>query len=56
MLANDTELRAAQKRPPKHERETTASPASEQEAKEAPDLRSALARWEDEGGQLASSY
>ncbi len=40
----------AQKRPPKHERESTASPASEQEAKKASDLRSALARWDDEGG------
>ena len=40
----------AQKRPLKLERESTAAPASEQEAKDAPDLRSALARWEDEGG------
>ncbi len=41
----------AQKRPPKHERESTAGPACEQETKEeASDLRSALVRWEDEGG------
>ena len=40
----------AQKRPPKHERESTAGPACEQEAKDASDLRSALVQWEDEGG------
>ena len=39
-----------QARPPKHERESKAALASEQEAKEASDLCSALARWEDEGG------
>ena len=50
LMLGRTTPSSEQARPPKHERESTAAPASEQEAKEASDLYSALARWEDEGG------